>query len=420
VTSWDAVVIGGGLAGLAAALRVAEAGRRVLVVAKGVGGTHLAPATIDVLGYTPEPVDSPARALPAFAEARPGHPYAGLVPGLVAESLAWLRERVPELEYAGGLEENLLLPTAAGAAKPSALAPKTLAAGDLRRGGSFVFVGLRGLKDFYPAYLAENLTHAELTEPVSARGLELTLPGDGIEAGVGTLRFARQFEQPRFREAVVRALEGRIEPGERVGFPAVLGLRSAGGVWRELEERLERRVFEVPTMPPSVSGIRLYEALTARLRGAGGRLVLGTSAVGAETGGGRMTGVRVHTAAREVVHDARSVVLATGGFASGGFELDSHGSVRETVFGLPLAGVPARGEPRFLPGYFDEHPLSRVGLRVDALLRPVGSGDTPVYENLYAAGASLAGAVPWREASGNGISLATGYAAAKAVLDAAE
>ena len=32
-------------------------------------------------------------------------------------------------------------------------------------------------------------------------------------------------------------------------------------------------------------------------------------------------------------------------------------------------------------------------------------------------GATLAGAVPWREASGNGLSLATGYAAASAILE---
>ena len=42
---------------------LAEAGARVCVLAKGVGSTHLAPGSIDVLGYGPERVESPAAAL---------------------------------------------------------------------------------------------------------------------------------------------------------------------------------------------------------------------------------------------------------------------------------------------------------------------------------------------------------------------
>ena len=49
--SYDTVVIGTGLAGLTTALRLTEQGQRVLIVARGVGATHLAPATVDVLGY---------------------------------------------------------------------------------------------------------------------------------------------------------------------------------------------------------------------------------------------------------------------------------------------------------------------------------------------------------------------------------
>jgi anaerobic glycerol-3-phosphate dehydrogenase len=76
--AYDAVVIGAGVAGLSAAVRAAEAGARVLVLAKGIGSTHLAPGTIDVLGYAPERIDAPGAALPAFVRDHPDHPTVGL------------------------------------------------------------------------------------------------------------------------------------------------------------------------------------------------------------------------------------------------------------------------------------------------------------------------------------------------------
>jgi glycerol-3-phosphate dehydrogenase subunit B len=404
--TYDTVVVGAGLAGLTAALRLAEQGQRVSVVAKGVGATHLAPAAIDVLGYLGgKRAESPAAAL---ADLPPQHPYSLAGARAVAESIDWLKAGGG---YVGGLDENLLLPTAVGTSKPSAVVPESFAGGDLRSGGRFLLVGFRGLKDFYPAYLAENLTRAGC----EARALELARP-PGPGADLNALWLAREFDRPSFRAWVVRELRGKIEPDERVGFPAVLGLQEPGRAWRELEHAFGRPVFEVPTLPPSVSGIRLFEQLKARLRAAGARLVVGDRVTRGEVSGRRLESVLAHGAARAVAYRAESFVLATGGFASGGLELDSYGHVRETALDLPVAGVPEAGSPHFLPGYFDDHPLARAGLAVDDRLRPVDPDGRPFAENLHAAGAILAGAVPWREQSGNGISLATGYAAAGAVL----
>jgi len=416
--SADAVVIGAGLAGLTAAIRLSEGGLRTVLVAKGVGATHLSPSSIDVLGYAPELVESPARALPAFTDERPDHPYARLSPQIVAASMDWLRERVPPISYTGSLDENLLVPTAVGVAKPTALVPEAMAGGDLRAGGRFAFVGLRALKDFYPAYLAENLSQAKLPSgaAVEARAVELRDPGD--EADVNPLGYARLFEEPGFRKAVASDLLSRVEPGEAVGFPATLGLDEHRTVWRELQDLLERPVFEVPTLPPSVPGIRLFRALRERFRQAGGRLVMGPTAVGADTRDGVVERVVVQAAAaRPATHEARWFVLATGGFAAGAIHLDSHGEVWENLFGLPVAGAPGADEPRFLPRYLDDHPMARAGLAVDEHLRPIDALGGPAFENLFACGAVLGGAEPWREQSGNGLALSTGFAAASHILE---
>lgn len=412
--------MGAGLSGLTAALRLAEGGLRTVLVARGVGATHLAPATIDVLGYAPDLVESPAQALPAFGAQHPDHPYARVSPDTVAASIAWFGERAQELHYEGSLEENLLLPTAVGVPKPTAIVPQGMAAGDLRAGGRFVFVGLRALKNFYPAYLADNLGRIKVPSGAIVEARAVTLADPGREADASPLDYARMFEERDFREAVARELLPALQPREAVGFPSVLGMDRHRLVWEQLQELLERPVFEVPALPPSVPGIRLFRALRGAFRRAGGRLVLGPTAVGAETGDGLVEAVVVRGAAhRSTTYEARWFVLATGGFASGATVLDSHGEVRETVFGLPVAGVPASDLPRFLPGYLDDHPMARAGLAVDEHLRPLDDDRQPAFGNLFAVGAALGGAEPWREQSGNGLALATGFAAASEILEGA-
>src|SRR5207247_670684 len=105
------------------------------LVGKGRGARHLAPATIDVLGYAPDLVERPAAALSSFVAERPDHPYARLSADTVASSAEWLSAHVPPLAYVGTLEENYLLPTAVGVPKPSAFVPVAMAAGALRSGG---------------------------------------------------------------------------------------------------------------------------------------------------------------------------------------------------------------------------------------------------------------------------------------------
>jgi glycerol-3-phosphate dehydrogenase subunit B len=412
VSHHDAIVIGTGLAGLTAALRLAEGGARVLVLAKGVGATHLSAGTIDVLGYTPERVEHPGEALARLAAERPAHPYALLGTDAVAAAVDWFKPRVAggslsPYAYRGGLEENLLLPTALGAPRPSAVVPETMAGGDLRRDAPIFVVGFRGLKDFHPALLAETLRRTGR----AARSAELDLVPEG-RADVNSLGYARAFDDPAFRAEVTAQLVGRLRADERVAFPAVLGIADPHGAWAELEERLARPVFEIPTLPPSVPGMRLFAILREALRRAGGRVILNAVVTGAEREDGRVGALRVRVGLREELRGCDWVVLATGGFASGGLELDSRWTARETALGLPVAGVPAPGEQRFAPGYLDDHPIGRAGVAVDAELRPAG------FENVLVAGATLGGAEPWREKSGDGISLATGHRAAELVLGA--
>ena len=50
--------------------------------------------------------------------------------------------------------------------------------------------------------------------------------------------------------------------------------------------------------------------------------------------------------------------------------------------------------------------------------RPLGEEGGRMLENVLVAGATLAGAAPWREKSGDGIALATGFRAAELIAAA--
>lgn len=197
-------------------------------------------------------------------------------------------------------------------------------------------------------------------------------------------------------------------------MPAILGLRRAPRVWGALQERIGAPVFEIPTPPPSIAGMRLGERLAAALRAAGGRIVMGSQVTGATTEGRRIT---ADTAGRERRYAASAFVLATGGFESGALAVDSYGVVRERVLDLPLVGVPPQGSPPCDADYWAEHPLFRAGVAVDAAMRPIGPDGEAVYENLYAVGGLLAEAIRWREKSGEGIALASALAAADSILE---
>jgi glycerol-3-phosphate dehydrogenase subunit B len=402
-------------------VRLAESGARVLVLAKGIGATHHSPCTIDVLGYAPERVERPREALGLLVNERPDHPYAFVGAEGVAAAVDWFRACFADgplrpYAYAGTVEENLLLPTAVGALRPSAVVPETMAAGDLRAGGEVCVVGFRALKDFHPLLLADNLARVG---GVRARGLTLDLAPEA-RADVNALGFARAFDDPTFRARVVAQLAHRLRADERVALPAVLGIADPHSAWAELQDGLGRAVFEVPTLPPSVPGMRVFATLRERLRRAGGRLILNVVVTGAQSAGKRITALRTRTGLREVVHGADWVVLATGGFSSGGLDLDSYWVARETALGLPLRGVPARGAERFRAGYFDAHPMDRAGVAVDRDQRPVDPAGRCVFDNVLVAGATLAGAEPWREKSGDGLSVATGHRAAGLILEQAD
>lgn len=394
----DVVVIGLGLAGLSAALRLAQAGRRVLLVGKGAGGLQLSQGTIDILGYSPQRVERPLDAIKALPDE---HPYASIGADQVRDAIGWLRDGLgPEL-LVGDPESNYLLPTAVGAMRPTALAQPSMVAA--HGAGSYAVVGVKQLKDFPADLLAGNLGSEASWIDLEAR------PG---EADPSALTYARALDDAQFAARFGKAVAAAAPAGDVILLPAVLGTRP--GVWRQIADAVGRPIAEVPLPPPSVPGIRLHAALLAKVKAVGVRVVIGSKVTGFTADGDRIVSARMAAAGGPRELSADAFVYAPGGFASGAIAVDSRGAISETTFGLPLTATDANDLVG--PDYWAPHPLFEVGVRAGADGRAVDADGAVVRSNLYLAGDIIAGAERWAEKSGDGIAAATAVRAANSIL----
>ena len=427
----DVVVVGVGLAGLSAAVRLAEAGARVEVVARGHAATHWTAGGFDIAA--PPDAGSSADGVSALAM-RERHPYA-LLQSDLGPALAWLRSVLTEegLAYVGELEDPLAaLPTAIGGTRRAAIVPAQQAAGlaPWRPGERLVVCGVAGFKDFWAESIALSLRRLDVWAPSSAvvnqpgrvDSITVELPELAGRQNLSSLEIARHFDDRRWREVafgiIARAAGRRATPaGVRIAVPAVLGLADHAEALRDGQRLLPAPFFEVPLVPPSIPGMRLYDALRAALRRRGGRIIVGEAVTRIEASGDRVTAVAAPAAVRERVIRTGGLVIATGGIAGGGLVGLASGTLEEPLLGLPVEAPPP--DEWLADDPFDPagHPLEAAGIRTDAELRPVDAAGHALFGNVAVVGAMLAGQRYLTERSGDGVAIASGFRAA-AVLGA--
>jgi glycerol-3-phosphate dehydrogenase subunit B len=442
--SYDIIVVGAGLAGMFAGALAARRGARTLVVARGVGGTHTGPGTIDVWGYdgarrlaeNPEAELPPPwprlRAVRRKAQHEQGRdtPPLGEYPHpLALAGLPALREALAEFQniceaagypLAGACDRNYFLPTALGAIRPTCLAPESFVAGDVRRPGDLALARLPGFRDFFADLAAANLRAAGCP----ACAVTLDLPHAPTRRDSFATDLARLFDDGNYRAEVANRWRDSLKGVARLGLPAILGLENAAAAHRDLRDKLGVELFEIPILPPSVPGMRLFNVLRDAILEAGGRVTIGPRVTGwVESSGGdsrrgraalarRATGVIAETAGGPRKYAAHSVILATGGFRHGGLDAPVKGQVKESVFDLPVV----TGDQWFTPLYWDAHPYARFGVRVKAEgMLPVDANEKVIYPNLFAVGGLLVGADRTSEGSREGIDLATAWKAVEQI-----
>ena len=365
----NVLVIGGGMAGAAAAVTARSLGASVMLVARGPGATALSSGAADIGDRT-------------------RHPYTLLPEGAIDDGIRFLKT----LGYAG--DGNLWLLSPLGCPKPTALAQPFIAAGDLKALP----------RDARPAVVA--LCGSQAIEArLQAAGLAkwfpkaIALPVEFYVERSDALRtipeIAADLDQPGRRAQLAEALRRAA----RNSGATHLYLPTLGYQPEAIEAGVP--VYELLSAPPSVPGIRLQRSIEKALKDAGIEVRAGIVEKRADGG------VQVISGTSCEPLEPQAIVLATGRFIGGGIR--SEDRLRETVFDLPVwAGerqklVPLPTEELFSQKASGRHVGLTAGLRE---LKPAA--------NVFAAGAVVGGYDPSRDEGGLGVAAVLGVAAGRA------
>ncbi len=417
MSSYDLVVVGGGLAGLITALSAQSKGMKVTVVARGEGSILLSSGCVDLLGYVPgdslSPVLDPLEGIRKLALENPEHPYVKAGEEMIEEAVAFLLEQLSGagLAYCGDIRRNRWIPTASGNYRITALVPWGMSAGAMPHDngsgipGKTLIAGLRGYRNFSPELVAAGLAHSAPGQEYRSGWIDLESEfHGGFRAPVG---LARLLDRQEVMSRFISALETVHQGEELIGLPAVLGFHDPEGCRRALEEGLKAKVFEIPCLPPSVPGCRLADGLKQRIQLQGGYVEQGFPVVDFESRGNQLLCLR--TEYKE--YRAPAFVLAMGTLFGKGLVAD-RADIKEPLLDLPLS-IPFQQEKGVSTCFLDPqgHPVGSVGVETDNRFRPRDNNGGRSFDNVWITGDLLAHHNPYRDKSGAGVALVSGYLA---------
>ena len=413
----DLTVIGAGMAGMAATLFAVNRGVKTIQAGRS-GESVFASGLLDLLGIHPISAskwwDNPWAGIDALVHDMPDHPYARIqkeeIKDAFTELLSFLKNSGHS--YSRYTDRNVEILTALGTLKTTYCVPDTMwgAVKALAEKRDCLIVSFNGLKGFSARMIA-GVLHDRWPD---LRAVRIAFPGTDRLSEVYPEFMANALVTAENRQKLAEALKPHIKDAQVVGMPAILGLYRCQKVIADLEALLGVSIFEIPTMPPAITGLRLKEAFDQGLRNKRENYFPQQQVLKARQKSNGDFEIIIGNSIMEQTVVSKGVILATGRFIGGGLQADRK-RIRETIFDLPVC-QPEKRTQWHRENLLDKqgHPINMAGLETDEEFRPIDREGMPVYDLLFAAGSILAHQDWKRMKCGSGLAIATAYAAVRA------
>ncbi|NDV79291.1 glycerol-3-phosphate dehydrogenase subunit GlpB [Dysgonomonas sp. 511] len=416
---FDTIIIGGGLAGLACGIRLAQNNQRCAIVSSGQSSLCFFSGSFDLLGHTSEdkPVYDLLESLSILANKDKKHPYSKIgvskIEKLLEQSYALLNNL--DIKMKGDVRKNHFRLTPMGTTRPTWLSVDTLAtspSADKLPWRTLAVCNLQGFTDFPHQIFAEQL--ASLGVKVNTHSIKVRFL-DSIRQNATEMRsasIARLLEKTENLEELAKALNLIAKDNDAILLPAAL-YSADGKAFGKLKNMvLGTELFLLPTMPPSVVGLEIESSLITEFKAHGGVFFAGDSVLKGEIQSGKVQ--CVYTANHgDIPMVADNYVLATGSFFNKGL-IATNTSIYEPIFDCDVEFLPNRGD-WYSKDLFTKQNYFGFGVKTTSSFKAL-SGGNPV-DNLYAIGSVLSDFNPVEEGSGAGVALLTALNVANHLLD---